>query len=102
MISFLAALVIALNGWDAFSTVHAVSHWGAREVNPFMHWALQHGPWCFVLIKMGLAALGTIPCAWRASQAFGKPFLVGLWILAGLYWVLGVYHAAIWWVVLRG
>jgi hypothetical protein len=87
----LVLFVVIASGFDAlFTLLHLET--GAREANPLMRFALDHGILMFLAAKVALTALG---CSFLAvHQNFALGFK-GLRCLTIAYVVLLVYHAAI-------
>jgi len=87
----LALFVVIASGFDAsFTLLHLES--GAREANPVMRFALEHGIMIFVAAKVTLTAFGTFFLAIHQHFPMGCK---GLRYLTVAYTTLLVYHAAI-------
>jgi hypothetical protein len=74
-----------LNLFDALATWFAVSHGYAREGNPLMALALEHGTWLFFLIKLlmvtgALAALLFARARWPKMVAWTMLIITSCYI----------------------
>ena len=91
-----AMLVVALNIFDVFFTLHNVSL-GAIEINPLMVYLLEMGPLSFFTAKYLLVALGITGIMMHSEYLVARSLL--FFVLLPFYLVVAVNHVVIFWVI---
>lgn len=78
-----------LNLLDMAFTLHALEH-GARELNPIVNWMIGVHPWLFPFAKIVLVG---VVLWWLNRESQTEPLARwGLKFLAGLYWLVILWH----------
>ncbi|HTM68658.1 MAG TPA: DUF5658 family protein [Candidatus Binatia bacterium] len=92
LIVLLYALLVVFNAFDARSTLDAVAR-GAVEINPVMAALLAHGPWAFLLAKMGLACgFGLVLAFWSRRHRLAW---YGLLAVTAIYGSVFIWQVAL-------
>ncbi len=84
----LLAWIALMNGADSFFTIYHLQN-GGVELNPVADWMLKTGRLGFVVLKSALIALPLVVLCVHKNFALAR---AGLWIAAGIYTALLVYH----------
>lgn len=84
----LILLVFSFHVLDALFTLRHLQR-GGTELNPLMAYCLEHGPWTFLWIKLGMAGVGLIFLALHKNFPFVRAGVVVLFLI---FAILVGYH----------
>jgi Domain of unknown function (DUF5658) len=87
----LIAVLFVLNVWDMLVTLATVLMKAGRELNPVMDFALDIGPWFFVLVKLAIAG-ATCGFLSYALERAAVAVRWALYLLLSVYGSVGLLH----------
>ena len=89
-----AAFLYLLNVFDMAATMYAIRAGYGMEMNPLMKFLMDHGMGYFVFVKVVVMLVLTVALLFVYVP---KKVNVTLLFLAGMYTMLGISHALIFW-----